>query len=62
MSRSYNIVDSDGHVLEPPDFWENYIDPKFRGRTPELIVDTDGKEHIREGMSGVMPVIYHQGP
>src|SRR6266478_6332155 len=47
MSRNYNIIDSDGHVLEPPDFWEEYIDPKYRGRTPELVVDTDGKERLR---------------
>ncbi len=47
MGRTYNIIDSDGHVLEPPDFWEKYIDPKFRGRTPELVVDTDGKERLR---------------
>ena len=34
-------------MLGPPDFWENYIDPKFCGRTPELVVDTDGKERLR---------------
>ena len=47
MSRMYNIIDSDGHVLEPPDFWADYIDPAYRERVPELIVDTDGKERLR---------------
>lgn len=47
MSRNYNIIDADGHVLEPPGFWNDYIDPKYRGQTPELIVDTDGKERLR---------------
>ena len=47
MSRMYNIIDSDGHVLEPPDFWADYIDPAYRDRVPELIVDTDGKERLR---------------
>jgi hypothetical protein len=31
-------------VLEPPDFWVRYLDPKYRDRAPELFVDTDSKE------------------
>ena len=43
-------VDADSHVLEPPDLWENYLEPKYRDRgihirrTPEgeqLIVDNE---------------------
>ena len=37
MSRAYNIVDSDGHVLEPLDLWDHYMDPRFRNRAPRLI-------------------------
>src|ERR1700732_4346456 len=47
MNRTYNVIDSDGHVLEPPDFWSKYLDPKYRDRAPELFVDTDGKERLR---------------
>ena len=47
MSRTYNIIDADGHVLEPPDFWQEYMDPKFRDRAPQLFVDTDGQERLR---------------
>src|SRR6202158_1844396 len=47
MNRTYNVIDSDGHVLEPPDFWNNYLDPKYRDRAPELIVEADGKERLR---------------
>ena len=47
MSRTYNIIDSDGHVLEPPDFWAAYMDPAYRDRAPQLFVDTDGKERLR---------------
>jgi predicted TIM-barrel fold metal-dependent hydrolase len=47
MNRTYNVIDSDGHVLEPPDFWIKYLDPKYRDRAPELFVDTDGKERLR---------------
>ena len=27
MARIYNVIDADGHVLEPVDIWEKYIDP-----------------------------------
>ena len=43
MTVAYNVVDADGHVLEPLDLWDHYIDPKFRDRAPRLIRDADGK-------------------
>jgi len=46
MSRAYNVVDADGHVLEPLDLWDRYIDPKFRDRAPRLFKDKDGKERL----------------
>ena len=30
MGRTYNIIDADGHVLEPMDMWDTYIDPAYR--------------------------------
>ena len=36
MSRTYNVIDADGHVLEPPDLWQDYMDPAYRGRAPQL--------------------------
>ena len=47
MDRTYNVIDSDGHVLEPLDLWQNYIDPAFRDRAPRLFIDEDGKERLR---------------
>src|SRR5262245_61098331 len=47
MGRTYNVVDSDGHVLEPPNFWRQYIDPQYRERAPELIVCADGKGRLQ---------------
>jgi len=29
MTRAYNVVDADGHILEPLDLWTTYIDPGF---------------------------------
>ena len=46
MSRTYDIIDADGHVLEPLDLWEKYMDPAYRERAPRLIIDTDGKERL----------------
>ena len=47
MGRTYNVIDADGHVLEPLDLWEKYIDPAYRERAPRLFVDGDGKERLR---------------
>ena len=36
MSRSYNVIDADGHVLEPFTLWNDYMDPQYRERAPKL--------------------------
>ena len=41
-----NIIDADGHILEPPDVWEKYIDPKFRDRALRIRVGSDGQEYL----------------
>src|SRR5713101_5418482 len=46
MTRAYNIVDADGHILEPLDLWDKYIDPKFRERRPRFVIDDNGKERL----------------
>ncbi|HEV2057416.1 MAG TPA: amidohydrolase family protein [Methylomirabilota bacterium] len=46
MARAYNVIDADGHVLEPVDIWDKYIDPAYRGVAPRIIADTDGKERL----------------
>src|ERR1700686_3753129 len=43
----YNVIDADGHILEPPDLWEQYIDPKFREGCPKLVTAADGLEIFR---------------
>ena len=40
-------VDADGHVLEPPDLWEKYIDPGFRDRALRIVKDDDGLEYVQ---------------
>ena len=41
-------VDADGHILEPPDLWETYIDPAFRDRALRIVLDENGLEELRD--------------
>ncbi len=34
MKAGFKVMDSDMHVLEPPDLWQRYIAPEFRDRAP----------------------------
>jgi len=71
MSRVYNVIDADGHILEPLDLWDNYMDPKFRDRAPQLVIDNEtGKEKLsvegqllgsKQGMGGIGGVGARQG-
>ena len=47
MGREYHVIDSDGHILEPLDLWDNYLEPAYRDQAPQMFVDTDGKERMR---------------
>ena len=38
MTRAYDVVDADGHILEPLDLWDKYIDPAFRERRPRFTI------------------------
>lgn len=33
----YKIIDSEGHICEPPDLWEQYMEPKYRDSCPKLV-------------------------
>jgi hypothetical protein len=46
MARTYNVIDADGHILEPLDLWERYIDPKVRERRSWFVIDENGKERL----------------
>ena len=46
MTRTYNVVDADGHILEPLTLWDDYIDPEFRERRPQFVIDNNGKERL----------------
>ena len=39
-------IDADGHIMEPPDLWENYLEPKYRSRALRLKKDDKGIEYL----------------
>jgi hypothetical protein len=40
-------IDCDGHILEPPDLWENYLEPRYRDRAIKIVTDNDGYECLQ---------------
>jgi predicted TIM-barrel fold metal-dependent hydrolase len=39
-------VDADGHVLEPPDLWDRYLEAPYRDRPLGVRKDADGLEYL----------------
>ena len=42
-------VDADGHILEPPDLWETYLEPAYRDRALRIVRDDGGLEALEIG-------------
>lgn len=40
------VVDADGHILEPPDLWERYLEPQYRDRAVRIRKDERGLEYL----------------
>ncbi len=40
------IIDADGHILEPPDVWERYLDRKWRERAIGVRRGDDGRDFL----------------
>ena len=40
------LFDADAHVLEPPDLWDNYLDPAFRHRSIQFRRTADGIDQL----------------
>ncbi len=45
-----SIIDCDGHLLEPHDLWERYLEGALRAKAPRLVRDRHGD--IRIAMEG----------
>ena len=42
--QGFKILDSDMHIMEPPDLWERYIEGKYKGRAPRGVTS----ENVRD--------------
>jgi predicted TIM-barrel fold metal-dependent hydrolase len=40
------VIDADGHVLEPPDVWERYVEPAYRSRAIRVRRGADGRDAL----------------
>ena len=38
----YLVIDSDGHVIEPPTLWADYVEKRFVSRAPRPTLDENG--------------------
>ena len=71
--RGYRVMDSDMHVVEPPDLWQRYLDPAWRDAAPigtttsprDIGVIVRGETPNRPGTmteSWVRALAAHMGP
>jgi predicted TIM-barrel fold metal-dependent hydrolase len=57
------VVDADGHIMEPEDMWQRFLEPQWRDRAIRIEVDDEGMENLMiDGKShglvrGIMGVI-----
>ena len=56
MTRNYNVVDADGHVLEPPDMWLSYMESKYHYRAPRIVINEHGKETFQIKPGKILPM------
>jgi len=41
------VIDADGHINEPHDLWEKYLEPQFRDRALRIGCDANGRERLQ---------------
>lgn len=46
MSSEAPVIDADGHILEPPSLWEEYLEEKYRPRAIRIKRDQQGLEYL----------------
>ena len=46
MTTEPLVIDCDGHILEPPDLWETYLERAYRDRALRIRVGDDGFEQL----------------
>jgi hypothetical protein len=41
--EAYRVIDADGHIFEPPDLFERYIEEPFKAIAPRLLTDNHAR-------------------
>ena len=52
-------VDADGHILEPPDLWENYLPEKYLDKALRIGVDEEGYEYLEWVLVDYVNIVVH---
>ncbi len=47
MNAQSTIIDADGHIVEPPALWQEYVELAFRDRIPQVVKDDEGIERLK---------------
>src|SRR5581483_4161471 len=57
--RDYGIVDIDAHIIEPPNLWREYVEPRFRDQAIRVERTADGMNRfvVRGRPSRVFPAL-----
>ena len=59
--NGFKVMDSDLHVMEPPDLWVRYIDPAFRDRAPRGIKSKYPRNMAMEIEGQIIPMPVEDG-
>ena len=41
------IIDADAHIVEPRSLWQEYVEPAFRDRVPQIAKDSEGIDRVK---------------
>ena len=56
MPTDAMLIDCDGHILEPPDLWDTYLEPRYRDRAIRIRVGDDAFEYLEiDGKRAMLP-------
>jgi predicted TIM-barrel fold metal-dependent hydrolase len=54
--NGYSVIDSDTHILEPPDIWKNHLPKQFQKYAPKLVRDHEGGDAWDHGTGSPDPI------
>ena len=43
---SFRVIDGDGHMMEPMDIWDSYVEGSFRERAPKVVGHRSKTRHV----------------